>query len=121
VRWARLRRATFPGFFTLEILSGLAAPLVCFLYAGWALEMDSFDVFTVAGAYVMVWLAAEAWLANAVGWHLTWRSPLLWLLRELLLPVLIVQSWLGRSLSWRGTRMTSARSEVELRSGALGS
>jgi ceramide glucosyltransferase len=121
VRWARLRRATFPGFFALEILSGLAAPLACFLYAGWALEMESLDVLTVAAAYVAVWLAAEAWLANAVGWHLNWRSPLLWLLRELLLPVLIVQSWLGKSLSWRGTQMTSARSEVELRSGALGS
>jgi len=121
VRWARLRRATFPGFFALEILSGLAAPLACFLYAGWALEMDGFDVLTVAAAYVGVWLAAEAWLAASVGWHLTWRSPLLWLLRELLLPVLIVQSWLGKSLSWRGTQMTSARSEVEVRSGAFGS
>jgi ceramide glucosyltransferase len=121
VRWARLRRATFPGFFALEILSGLAAPLACFLYAGWALEMESFDVGAVAALYVAVWLAAEAWLANAVGWHLTWRSPLLWLLRELLLPVLIVQSWLGRSLDWRGTRMTSTRSEAALRSGAFGS
>jgi len=121
VRWARLRRATFPGFFALEILSGLAAPLACFLYAGWALEMESLDVATVAAAYVAVWLAAEAWLANTVGWHLTWRSPLLWLLREVLLPVLIVQSWLGKSLSWRGTQMTSARSEAELRSGAVGS
>ena len=118
VRWARLRRATFPWFFALEILSGLAAPIACFLYAGWALEMESFDVAAVAALYVAVWLAAEGWLANAVGWHLTWRSPLLWLLRELLLPVLIVQSWLGRSLSWRGTRMTSTRSEAALRSGA---
>jgi ceramide glucosyltransferase len=57
----------------------------------------------------------------SLGWHLTWRSPLLWLLRELLLPVLIVQSWLGKSLSWRGTQMTSGRSEVELGSGAVGS
>jgi ceramide glucosyltransferase len=121
VRWARLRRATFPGFFALEILSGLAAPLACFLFAGWEREMETFDVLTVAAGYVAVWLAAEAWLANAVGWHLTWRSPLLWLLREILLPVLIIQSWLGKSLSWRGTPMTSARSESELRSGALGS
>ncbi len=83
--------------------------------------MESFDVAAVAALYVAVWLAAEGWLANAVGWHLTWRSPLLWLLRELLLPVLIVQSWLGKSLSWRGTRMTSTRSEAALRSGAFGS
>jgi ceramide glucosyltransferase len=121
VRWARLRRATFPGYFALEILSGLAAPLACFLFAGWALEMNSADIIGFAGAYVAVWLAAEAWLASTLGWHLSWRLPLLWLLRELLLPVLIVQAWLGKSLSWRGTAMTSERSEAELRSGALGS
>jgi ceramide glucosyltransferase len=122
IRWARLRRATFPGFFALEILSGLAAPLGCFVFAAWVLEMERFDVLAVATAYVGVWLAAEAWLAATVGWYLTWRSPLLWLLRELLLPALLVQAWLGKSLSWRGNAMTSARSEdVEVRGSALGS
>jgi ceramide glucosyltransferase len=123
VRWARLRRATFPGFFALEILSGLAAPLACFVFAAWALEMESLDVLAVATAYVGVWIAAEAWLAATVGWHLTWRSPLLWLLRELLLPILLVQAWMGKSLSWRGNAMTSERGDddEELRRGALGS
>jgi ceramide glucosyltransferase len=123
VRWARLRRATFPGFFATEILSGLAAPLGCFVFAAWALEMESVDVATVAAAYVGVWIAAEAWLAVTVGWHLNWRSPLLWLLREALLPVLLVQAWLGKSLSWRGNAMTSARGDddVELGPRPLGS
>jgi ceramide glucosyltransferase len=121
VRWARLRRATFPGFFALELLSGLAAPLACLLFAGWMLELDQLDVASVAGAYTGVWLAAEAWLAAAVGWHLRWRSPLLWLLREALLPVLIVQAWMGKSMSWRGTDITSERTEAELGSGAVGS
>ena len=122
VRWARLRRATFPGFFALEVLSGLAAPLACFVFAAWALEMESFDVAAVVAAYVGVWVAAEAWLVATVGWHWSWRSPLLWLLREALLPVLLIQAWLGKSLSWRGNAMTSARAdEVELRRGALGS
>lgn len=121
VRWARLRRATFPGFFALEILSGLAAPILCFVFAAWVLQMDSLRVLAVAAAYVAVWLAAEAWLAAAVGWHLTWRSPLLWLLRELLLPALLLQAWLGKSLRWRGNAMTSGRDHsVVLRSGALG-
>ena len=122
VRWARLRRATFPGFFALEILSGLAAPLLCFVFAAWVLEMDRLDALAVAGAYVAIWLAAEAWLAAAAGWFLSWRSPLLWLLRELLLPFLLIQAWLGKSLSWRGNAMTSARGDdAELRPGALGS
>src|SRR5262245_29928063 len=79
VRWARLRRATFPGFFALEILSGLAAPLACLLLSGWWLELEEIDVAVVAVAYTAVWLAAEAWLAATVGWHLRWRSPLVWL------------------------------------------
>jgi ceramide glucosyltransferase len=121
IRWARLRRATFPGFFALEILSGLAAPLACFVFAAWVLDMERLDVTAVAAAYVGVWLAAEAWLAATVGWHLTWRSPLLWLLRELLLPVLLLQAWMGKSLSWRGNAMTSERGHgAVLRSGALG-
>jgi ceramide glucosyltransferase len=122
VRWARLRRATFPGVFSLEILSGLGAPLAGFVFAAWVLEMESVDVLAVATAYAGVWLALEAWLAATLGWHLSWRSPLLWLLRELLLPVLVIQAWLGRSLSWRGNAMTSARSDdVEVRGSALGS
>jgi ceramide glucosyltransferase len=122
IRWARLRRATFPGFFALEILSGLAAPLLCFVFAAWVRDMDSLDVLAVAAAYVGVWLATETWLAATVGWHLTWRSPLLWLLRELLLPALLIQAWLGKSLSWRGNAMTSARDhDVVLRSGVHGS
>ena len=120
VRWARLRRATFPGFFALEILSVLAAPLLCFLFAGWALDMEATDVLGVSTGYIAVWFAAEAWLASTLGWHLSWRSPWLWVLRELLLPVLLVQAWLGKSLSWRGTAMTSERPDVELRPGALG-
>jgi hypothetical protein len=83
--------------------------------------MDGTDVLAVAAAYVGVWLAAEAWLAAAVGWHLSWRSPWLWMLRELLLPVLLTQAWLGKSLSWRGTTMTSERDDAELHPGALGS
>jgi ceramide glucosyltransferase len=120
VRWARLRRVTFPGFYALEIFSGLAAPLACLLLAGWALDLDELDVASVAGAYAAVWLGAEAWLAAAVGWHLKWRSPLVWLLREALLPVLIAQAWVGKSMSWRGTEITSERSGVELGSGAVG-
>jgi ceramide glucosyltransferase len=64
------------------------------------------DPAAVVGVYLTLWLGAEACLAAAVGWHLTWRSPLLWLLRELALPVLWAQAWLGNGLSWRGQEMS---------------
>ena len=121
VRWARLRRSTFPGVFGLEILSGLAAPLLSMALAAWVFEFDGSDVLAAMGAYAGVWFACEAWLAAAVGWPLSWRSPLLWMLRELLLPVLVLQAWLGKSLSWRGNDWSVEDSDAELRPGALGS
>jgi ceramide glucosyltransferase len=105
-RWARLRRVTFPAFFALEILSGLAAPLLCLVFAA---AMLGLDVALLAAAYAGLWLAAEAWLATAVGWHYSWRSPLTWLLRELLLPALWINAWFGSSLSWRGSTLNVAR------------
>lgn len=56
-----------------------------------------------------------------MGWHLNRRSPFLWPLCEVLPPILLIQAWPGKSLSWRGNAMTSARSEdVELGRGAAG-
>ena len=49
----------------------------------------------------VVWYAAEAWLCLAAGWHLSRRSPLIWLVRDLLLPVLWAASWLGKDFVWR--------------------
>src|SRR5262249_6817121 len=40
VRWARLRRSSFPGYFALEIFSGLAAPLLGLGVAASALDLD---------------------------------------------------------------------------------
>jgi ceramide glucosyltransferase len=58
--------------------------------------------------YIAIWLGSEYGLAATAGWPLSWRSPLLWLLRDLLLPVLWLQSWLGNGLSWRGNDMSVA-------------
>jgi ceramide glucosyltransferase len=119
VRWARLRKATFPGLFASEILSGLMAPLVSLVVAVWSFDFDDRDVLAVVCGYVAVWLAVETWLALTVGWHVSLRSPLLWLLRELLLPALVLQAWLGTSSSWRGNDV--AAEDAQLRPGALSS
>jgi ceramide glucosyltransferase len=103
LRWARLRRVTFPGWFALEPLSGLLLPLAAAVFAAQALDVDAP---AVAALFTLLWLAAEASLTAAVDWHMSWRSPLLWLLRELLLPVLWVKAWAGNGLSWRGNEMS---------------
>jgi ceramide glucosyltransferase len=105
LRWARLRRITFPGFFALEITSGLLAPLAALVLATQVLDVETMPL---AAAYAAVWLAVEAWLAATVEWPLTWRSPIMWLLREALLPLLWLRAWFGNTMSWRGNAMTVA-------------
>jgi ceramide glucosyltransferase len=105
LRWARLRRATFPLVYALEIFSGLFAPLAACLFAAWALDLPEVPT---AALFVAIWLGSEYGLCATAGWPLSWRAPLLWLLRDLLLPVLWVQSWLGNALSWRGNAMSVA-------------
>jgi ceramide glucosyltransferase len=102
LRWAKLRRATFPLFFLPEVLSGAAAPMVAAAYAAEALDVSGVGVIAALGA---VWFGSEALLARAAGWHISALSPLAWLARDLMLPVLWVQAWLGNSFSWRGNDM----------------
>ena len=64
VRWARLRRGTFPGYFALEIFSGLLAPLAALVLAACVLD---YDAVPFAAAYAGLWFAAEALLATAAG------------------------------------------------------
>lgn len=106
VRWARLRRGTFPGYFALEVVSGLLAPLLALVLSASLLDVDAV---LLALTYAGLWVAAEAWLATAAGWAFSWRAPVACLLRELLLPALWVQAWFGNSLSWRGNELRVAR------------
>ncbi len=102
LRWAKLRRVTFPMFFLPEVLSGACAPLVAAAYAAEAMDVSGVGVVAALGA---VWFGSEALLARAAGWHLSPLSPLAWVARDLMLPVLWVQAWLGNSFSWRGNDM----------------
>jgi ceramide glucosyltransferase len=54
-----------------------------------------------------IWLAAEAALARAAGWHFTGRTTAALLIRDLLLPVLWITAWLGNDYVWRGNRVTA--------------
>lgn len=102
VRWARLRRATFPAFFAPEIFSSSLAPMLAGLYAAEPLGFD--PLFAAMGVGVL-WFGCEALLARAAGWHMTLLSPAAWIVRDLLLPVLWVSAWTGNSFNWRGNEM----------------
>jgi ceramide glucosyltransferase len=104
VRWARLRRASFPLCFALEIFSGGIWPSVLAAVAAHLVGLP----FWLGGLYAAAWYGAEMLLAASAGWYLSWRSPLLALLRDAALPLLWAEGWRARTFQWRGNAMAAA-------------
>lgn len=111
-RWARLRRMTFPGYFAAEVLTGSLLPLVALAYIGHVSDLQVETALACVAAFAGVWFGAEALLARAAGWHLTWQSPFAWALRDLLLPFVWAHAWLSDSYAWRGNAIRTAESGV---------
>lgn len=106
VRWARLRRTSFKACFMPEILAGGLWPLLAAIFAVAHSDLPLAGVPALAAA----WYGCEAALAWAAGWHLTARSPLAWALRDLLLPAIWLNGWLGSAFVWRGNQMRAIES-----------
>jgi ceramide glucosyltransferase len=105
LRWARLRRDTFKLFFVAEILAGGLPPLLA--VAVWAALIDE-PVVASAAIFAAGWYGAEAVLCYQAGWPFSWRSVIVWMLRDLLLPVLWCASWAGNGFVWRGNAVQIA-------------
>ncbi len=106
VRWARLRRTSFKAYFLPEILSGAVWPMAAVAFAAARSELPMTSVAIVAG----LWYGSEAALAWAAGWHLSVRAPLAWISRDLLLPAIWFNGWLGSAFVWRGNQMRPVES-----------
>jgi ceramide glucosyltransferase len=104
VRWARLRRVSFPLCFALEILSGGVWPSA---FTGIAAHLAGLP-WWLGMIFAALWYGAEALMTLTLGWHWSWRSPLMGILRDLLLPVLWFEGWRGRTFQWRGNAMEAA-------------
>ena len=65
-----------------------------------------------AGLVAVVWFGTEAALAKAAGWHVSPMSPVAWLVRDLMLPVVWLKGWIGDGFTWRGNDMTVAEPDV---------
>jgi ceramide glucosyltransferase len=104
-RWAQLRRLTFPGYFFPELLSGSLPPA---LAGALASELLDGPGIIVAAVIVSIWLALEALLARAAGWPLGWRSPIAWLVRDLLIPLVWLRAFTASEYEWRGNTVAIA-------------
>jgi len=103
LRWARLRRASFPALYAPEIFSGVLPPLAALLFVaaefGWSPLLAGLGL-------LGVWYAPEFLLARIAGWPLTWTSLPAALLRDAMLPALYCSAFSGSSVSWNGNRVS---------------
>jgi ceramide glucosyltransferase len=102
LRWARLRRATFPLYFAPEILT---TSLLTLAAAGLAAPVLGVSAALAVAVAAVFWYGSEALLAFAAGWPLSWRMPFAWVIRDLLLPFLWARGWTGANVVWRGNAM----------------
>jgi len=109
-RWARLRRMSFPGFFAAEIVTGCALPLAA---AAWVVDALNVPAAVALVALSAVWLGSEAMLARFAGWHLSLWSPLAWLLRDAMLPLVWMHAWLSEGYAWRGNEISTEQESVQ--------
>lgn len=101
LRWARLRRVTFPLFFAPEIGTGAVIPmLAAYPAAGGGLAGLAAMLGTAAA-----WYGAEWRLAVRNGWPWSWRFPLACLARDLLFVPIWLAAWVARDIVWRGNAM----------------
>jgi ceramide glucosyltransferase len=100
------RRTSFKTYFMPEILAGGAWPLLAIAFAAAQSDLPLASIPALAA----LWYGSEALLAWAAGWHLSARSPLAFVLRDLLLPAIWFNGWLGSAFVWRGNQMRPVES-----------
>ncbi|MCJ2064473.1 ceramide glucosyltransferase [Methylobacterium sp. J-088] len=100
LRWARLRRVTFPLFFAPEIGSGVLLPAL--LLALWA---GSLAGLVGAACLAALCYAAEVGLAIRAGWRRAPRMLAAFLVRDALIPAIWLGAWVQSAIVWRGNAM----------------
>ena len=103
VRWARLRRASFPLLFAPEVLAGSLPPLAALLAGLHLLELA---LVLPALAFLALWYGAELLLLRVAGWP---RAMGAMLLRDAMLPAVFIAGCAGSRFEWHGKAMTAAR------------
>lgn len=104
VRWARLRRVTFPTVFSLEIGCGMFPAILAFAMSS---TLSSIPLpLTIIVASVL-WYGAEYAFARSLGWRCNRWFVLACLVRDAFLPAFYVAAWVSARFEWRGHAMDS--------------
>jgi len=107
LRWAKLRRHSFPAFFYLEILSGIFFPLACLVFSyGMMGGIAGF----VIPAYLGLWYLAEIFVNFLIGWPVSLRHFCAIIMRDALLPVLWLAAFGKGHYQWQGYKVDMSRS-----------
>lgn len=102
LRWARLRRITFPVFYTPEVVTGLPVPLMLLLLS---MRTTGWSPLLASAAFACAWYAAEAALCRAKGWPLSWLMLAAFPVRDALMIGVWVKGWTTGSTVWRGNAL----------------
>jgi ceramide glucosyltransferase len=103
VRWARLRRVTFPGYFAPEPIAGTFVPLLLIGIAAYGLDWNPV---AVVAAFAVVIYAAELLLAHVAGWFINWASPIAYIVRDIGFPAMWITACLFDDFTWHGKSMS---------------
>lgn len=112
LRWARLRRASFPLYFAPEILAGGLPPLLDVLALG---TQTGISLPGLTIVWLILWYGPELFLTARADWPLNARTPLTMLLRDAMLPALYVGALLSRTVQWHGKPIEAAPAEARQR------
>ena len=107
VRWARLRRLTFPQLFLLELLLGVWTPFLAVVVALAPLHFTHSQMSMAGISFVICWYIPEFFLCYFARWSLGWKSPIIFLARDLLLPIIFLNACLGKRVVWKGREVVS--------------
>jgi ceramide glucosyltransferase len=103
LRWQCCRKYHALPLFVFEPAgSPLGTALAGGIWWGWFADVP---VLPLIAAHLAAWFVIEAVYTRAQGWHLSWLSPVAWLVREMLIPALWLRAAIARSLIWRGQRI----------------
>jgi ceramide glucosyltransferase len=96
LRWAKLRRVTFPLWYAAEILTTpLPLLLALAISLHWAILL-----------WLLVGYVSELMIAELAGWHLSWRMPLALVTRDVMILGIWVCGWFGNHFRWSGRELS---------------